>query len=229
MNKYNAGRQPVRTRLTSSPISVSYLMHETLKKCGDNLTRENVMKQAANHQKLKAAAAAAGHHRQHQPDRLLSDPGGPARRASRARPGSCSATSCTPRAADEEEIREDKQAHVRGRRLGRRPSGRIDPRPSRRRSTTTARSTPRSRSATPTPTAARPRPMPRSARRSTPTSRASTRPAASTAARSGSSRSTTATCRPRPSRWSARWSSRTRSSRCSSRSARRATRRSTST
>jgi branched-chain amino acid transport system substrate-binding protein len=33
--------------------AVSSLMHETLKKCGDNLTHENVMKQAANHQKLK--------------------------------------------------------------------------------------------------------------------------------------------------------------------------------
>ena len=33
--------------------SVSSLMHETLKKCGDNLTRENLMRQAANHQKLK--------------------------------------------------------------------------------------------------------------------------------------------------------------------------------
>jgi branched-chain amino acid transport system substrate-binding protein len=28
-------------------------MHETLKKCGDTLTRANVMKQAANFQKLK--------------------------------------------------------------------------------------------------------------------------------------------------------------------------------
>ncbi|MGE5150581.1 MAG: ABC transporter substrate-binding protein [Rhodospirillaceae bacterium] len=33
--------------------AVSSLMHETLKKCGDNLTRENVMRQAANHQKFK--------------------------------------------------------------------------------------------------------------------------------------------------------------------------------
>ena len=60
--------------------AVSFLMHETLKKCGDNLTRENLMKQAANHQKFRRAAAAAGHHGQHQPDRLLSDPGGPAAR-----------------------------------------------------------------------------------------------------------------------------------------------------
>jgi branched-chain amino acid transport system substrate-binding protein len=33
--------------------AVSNLMEATLKKCGDLLTRENVMKQAANHQKLK--------------------------------------------------------------------------------------------------------------------------------------------------------------------------------
>ena len=33
--------------------AVAILMHETLKKCGDELTRENVMKQAANFQKYK--------------------------------------------------------------------------------------------------------------------------------------------------------------------------------
>jgi len=33
--------------------AVSFLLEETLKKCGDNLTRENVMRQAANHQKLR--------------------------------------------------------------------------------------------------------------------------------------------------------------------------------
>ncbi|MFM8533163.1 MAG: ABC transporter substrate-binding protein [Acidimicrobiia bacterium] len=33
--------------------AVSNLMEATLKKCGDNLTRENVMRQAANHQKLR--------------------------------------------------------------------------------------------------------------------------------------------------------------------------------
>ncbi|MDI1285178.1 MAG: ABC transporter substrate-binding protein [Reyranella sp.] len=34
-------------------FSVATLMHETLKKCGDELTRDNVMKQAANFQKFK--------------------------------------------------------------------------------------------------------------------------------------------------------------------------------
>ncbi|MEI7871345.1 MAG: ABC transporter substrate-binding protein [Alphaproteobacteria bacterium] len=33
--------------------SVAALMHETLKKCGDNLTRENLMRQAANFQKFR--------------------------------------------------------------------------------------------------------------------------------------------------------------------------------
>jgi len=33
--------------------AVSILLQETLKKCGDNLTRENLMRQAANHQKLR--------------------------------------------------------------------------------------------------------------------------------------------------------------------------------
>ncbi len=40
--------------------AVSFLMHETLKKCGDNLTRENVMKQAANHQKLRVPLLLPG-------------------------------------------------------------------------------------------------------------------------------------------------------------------------
>jgi branched-chain amino acid transport system substrate-binding protein len=36
------------------------LMFETLKKCGDTLTRENVMKQAANHQKLRVPLLLPG-------------------------------------------------------------------------------------------------------------------------------------------------------------------------
>jgi branched-chain amino acid transport system substrate-binding protein len=40
--------------------AVSSLMHETLKKCGDNLTRDNVMKQAANFQKWKLPLALPG-------------------------------------------------------------------------------------------------------------------------------------------------------------------------
>jgi hypothetical protein len=40
--------------------AVSFLMHETLKKCGDILTRENLMKQAANHQKLRVPLALPG-------------------------------------------------------------------------------------------------------------------------------------------------------------------------
>ena len=40
--------------------AVTFLMHETLKKCGDNLTRENVMRQAANHQKLRVPLLLPG-------------------------------------------------------------------------------------------------------------------------------------------------------------------------
>ncbi|TAJ87362.1 ABC transporter substrate-binding protein [Reyranella sp.] len=40
--------------------AVSFLMHETLKKCGDNLTRENLMRQAANHQKLRVPLLLPG-------------------------------------------------------------------------------------------------------------------------------------------------------------------------
>ncbi|MFO1157341.1 MAG: ABC transporter substrate-binding protein [Reyranellaceae bacterium] len=40
--------------------AVSFLMHQTLKKCGDDLTRENVMKQAANHQKLRVPLLLPG-------------------------------------------------------------------------------------------------------------------------------------------------------------------------
>jgi branched-chain amino acid transport system substrate-binding protein len=41
-------------------FAVSSLMHETLKKCGDVLTHENVMKQAANFQKWKLPLALPG-------------------------------------------------------------------------------------------------------------------------------------------------------------------------
>ncbi len=40
--------------------SVSFLMEATLKKCGDLLTRENLMKQAANHQKLRVPLLLPG-------------------------------------------------------------------------------------------------------------------------------------------------------------------------
>jgi branched-chain amino acid transport system substrate-binding protein len=40
--------------------SVSFLMEQTLKKCGDNLTRENLMKQAANIQKLRVPGLLPG-------------------------------------------------------------------------------------------------------------------------------------------------------------------------
>jgi branched-chain amino acid transport system substrate-binding protein len=40
--------------------SVSYLMEQTLKKCGDTLTRENLMRQAASHQKLRVPGLLPG-------------------------------------------------------------------------------------------------------------------------------------------------------------------------
>jgi branched-chain amino acid transport system substrate-binding protein len=40
--------------------SVSFLMEQTLKKCGDSLTRENLMKQAASHQKLRVPGLLPG-------------------------------------------------------------------------------------------------------------------------------------------------------------------------
>ena len=40
--------------------AVATLMHETLKKCGDNLTRENLMKQAASHKKLRLPGLLPG-------------------------------------------------------------------------------------------------------------------------------------------------------------------------
>jgi branched-chain amino acid transport system substrate-binding protein len=41
-------------------FSVSFLMEQTLKKCGDELTRENLMRQAANHRKLRVPGLLPG-------------------------------------------------------------------------------------------------------------------------------------------------------------------------
>ncbi|MDT7818280.1 MAG: branched-chain amino acid transport system substrate-binding protein, partial [Acidobacteriaceae bacterium] len=38
----------------------SFLMEQTLKKCGDTLTRANLMRQAANHQKLRVPLLLPG-------------------------------------------------------------------------------------------------------------------------------------------------------------------------
>jgi branched-chain amino acid transport system substrate-binding protein len=40
--------------------AVSFLMHETLKKCGNDLTRENLMRQAANHHNLRVPLLLPG-------------------------------------------------------------------------------------------------------------------------------------------------------------------------
>ena len=53
--------------------AVAKTLEQTLKQCGDNLTRENVMKQAANLKNFEIGDAASRHQDQHQPDRLLPD------------------------------------------------------------------------------------------------------------------------------------------------------------
>jgi branched-chain amino acid transport system substrate-binding protein len=59
MNKWMAGSNQADANHIYG-YAVSFLMHETLKKCGDNLTRENVMRQAANHQKLRVPLLLPG-------------------------------------------------------------------------------------------------------------------------------------------------------------------------
>jgi branched-chain amino acid transport system substrate-binding protein len=59
MNKYMPGANQGDVNYVYA-CSVSYLMEQTLKKCGDNLTRENLMRQAANHQKLRVPGLLPG-------------------------------------------------------------------------------------------------------------------------------------------------------------------------
>jgi branched-chain amino acid transport system substrate-binding protein len=59
MGKHNAGAS-LEDASNVFAFSVASLMHETLKKCGDDLTRENVMRQAANHHNLKLALLLPG-------------------------------------------------------------------------------------------------------------------------------------------------------------------------
>ena len=79
--------------------SVATMMVETLKRCGDNLTRANVMKQAASfHNYGRRCCCPASRSTPARPtsirSRRSSSPG------STRRPGTCSARSCTPRAPD---------------------------------------------------------------------------------------------------------------------------------
>ncbi len=50
--------------------STAQLMVHVLKQCGDDLTRENVMKQATNLKNVAARSGAARHSRQHHAERL---------------------------------------------------------------------------------------------------------------------------------------------------------------
>ena len=65
-------RRPEGRRATSTATPWRRRMVQVLKQCGDNLTRENVMKQAASLDH-GAADAVAGRQRQDRPERLLSD------------------------------------------------------------------------------------------------------------------------------------------------------------
>ena len=56
--------------------AASFLMEETLKKCGNDLTHANIMKQAASHQKLRVPGTAARNPGEHQRERLLPRAGG---------------------------------------------------------------------------------------------------------------------------------------------------------
>ena len=59
MDKYMAGASQLDANYVFA-YSASFLMEQTLKKCGDNLTRENLMRQAANHQKLRVPLLLPG-------------------------------------------------------------------------------------------------------------------------------------------------------------------------
>ena len=59
MDKWMPGANRT-TATTSTPMPSSFLMDQTLKKCGDDLTRENVMRQAANFQKLRVPLLLPG-------------------------------------------------------------------------------------------------------------------------------------------------------------------------
>jgi len=59
MAKYNPNGNLGDVNLVYA-YTVSYLMEQTLKKCGDLLTRENVMRQAANFQKLRVPCLLPG-------------------------------------------------------------------------------------------------------------------------------------------------------------------------
>ena len=59
MGKYMAGANQDDANYVYA-YSVSFLMRETLKKCGDQLTRENLMRQAASHHKLRVPLLLPG-------------------------------------------------------------------------------------------------------------------------------------------------------------------------
>ena len=66
-------------------------MVQVLKQCGNDLSRENVMKQAANIKDLELPMLLPGMMHQHLADQLQPDPPDAARSFRRRRAGSCSA------------------------------------------------------------------------------------------------------------------------------------------
>ena len=72
MKKYNTAGQ-CRRRSTVYGYTAAQTMVAVLKACGDNLTRENVMKQAASLHDLKLPMLAARHHHLDQRQRLRAD------------------------------------------------------------------------------------------------------------------------------------------------------------
>ena len=71
---------------------VAQTMVQVLKQCGDNLTRENVMKQAANLKNFRTEVLLPGIKINTSPDRFRPDQPASAASGSRASGGSCSAT-----------------------------------------------------------------------------------------------------------------------------------------
>ena len=73
--------------------STAQLLIYVLKQCGDDLTRENVMKQATTPEERPARPVAAGHRRQHLADRLSRQQAAADDEVQRRALGSCSARS----------------------------------------------------------------------------------------------------------------------------------------
>ena len=97
MDKYYAAAATRTSTFHAYGYAVSATLVEVLKQCRRQPHARERHEAGREPEGRRDPAAAAGHQDQHQRDRLLSDPVGAAGRASRARPSSCSATSCPAR------------------------------------------------------------------------------------------------------------------------------------